>query len=66
MNAWLPINYPLPKDIKYKKVLFFGIDWQIIDTTKGRSLVAKDTLIAKWVAIGLIEKEYFWNINQHQ
>ncbi len=59
MNVWLPIDYSFPEDIEYKKVISFGIDWQIIDTSKGKSLVATNKLINKWVSSGLLEKEYF-------
>ena len=59
MNIWLPIDYSLPDNIVYKKVLSYGKDWQIIDTDKGKSLVATTKLLNKWVASGLIEKEYF-------
>jgi hypothetical protein len=59
MHIWLPIDYSLPDNIVYKKVLSYGEDWQIIDTDKGKSLVATTKLLNKWVASGLIEKEYF-------
>ncbi len=63
MNIWLPIDYSLPNNIVYKKVLFHGEGWQIIDTNKGKSLVATNKLIDKWVVSGLIEKEYFHYFN---
>ena len=59
MNVWLPVNYPLPDKVIYKRVLSFGQYWQIIDTTSGKALIVKSQLISKWIESGLVEKEYF-------
>jgi cell division protease FtsH len=59
MDAWFPINYPLPGNFVYKKTLSYGANWQIIDTTQGKALIVKNELIDKWADDALIEKEYF-------
>ena len=59
MNMLLPIGYHLPDTLTYKRIVTYGVNWQIADTTGGKALIVKQDLVNKWLQSGLIEKEYF-------
>jgi hypothetical protein len=50
----------MPDGAKARTVLQAGVDWQILDSVGGgRTLVAEERLIQKWLADGLIEDGVF-------
>jgi cell division protease FtsH len=63
LDAWLPMNYAIPRDTTLKAVVSEGVNWQIYSThSGGRALLAKEELANRWLKSGLIEDgaaEYF-------
>jgi len=59
-EAWLPIGFKLPDDVKTHVALFEGPSWQILETQGGgRALVVHDELVQAWLKTGLIDGNTF-------
>jgi cell division protease FtsH len=60
LNAWLPVGYKLPDGATFRRTLFDGAGWQIVETQGGgRTLLAQQELSDRWVSSGLIEQSAF-------
>lgn len=60
LDAWLPIAFTLPDDVKARVALFEGPGWQIIETQGGgRALVVNGALMQRWLDAELIEEGTF-------
>lgn len=56
IDAWIPVGFCFPDDIKAKHAIFDGGDWQIYESDpKGRVLVAKNDLAQRWLQSNLLE-----------
>ena len=59
-EAWLPIGFKMPDGAKTRTVLHAGRDWQILESIGGgRTLVAEERLIQKWLDDGLVADGLF-------
>lgn len=60
LESWLPIGYKLPSGNCTRRVVWEGLGWQIVDTINGgKSLLAMDFLVDKWVDAGLVTRDTF-------
>lgn len=58
-DVWLPIGYAIRKDLKIKRLLSSGKDWQIFDTVgTNKILVARANLVEKWRTCGLLDNSW--------
>lgn len=64
IESWLPIDFELPDGARCGRALHGEANWQIVETRGGGSaLVAKPSLVSKWVGSGLIEDGAFREFN---
>lgn len=60
LDTWLPIGFPLPDGDEVSIGLYEGADWQIYRGQNGHQiLVAKQTIVKRWVETGLLETGAF-------
>lgn len=59
-EAWLPIGFKMPDGARTRTVLHAGRDWQILESLGGgRTLVADERLVQRWLDDGLITEGLF-------
>lgn len=58
LDAWLPVGFSTPDGERARIAVHEGLDWQIyLAIGGGRILIAKDSLVVRWVASGLLDEE---------
>jgi hypothetical protein len=59
LDAWLPIGFELPDGQRLSSIVDSGPDWQIVGADQGqnRALVVQRSLMDRWVASGLLERD---------
>ncbi len=59
-DAWLPVGYKLPGGTEARVAVFWGANWQILETPgNGRALVVLDELACRWIKTGLMKPGAF-------
>jgi len=68
MEIVFPINYQLPNNLLYKKLLTNGNKCQIIETSQGKALVAEQPLVDLWINAGYLTEEnlYLFEFNSNR
>ncbi|RZT98269.1 ATPase family protein associated with various cellular activities (AAA) [Advenella incenata] len=63
-DFWLPRGHGLPDGSKIRSLLYFGEEWQILDTTgPSNILIARQELVQNWNEIGLLAESVFVKVS---
>jgi cell division protease FtsH len=60
VDAWLPVGFKLPDGTRFRRTMFEGAAWQIVETEgDGRALIAEADLTHRWTEFGLLDTGVF-------